>query len=271
MSELWQELVDLLRRRPLLWLPVLAADLLGYFVNLARVATLRAMVLHQTARHSVLGGAVVHTQLSASAMQSTTVLALLLTWLSYFVRALLYAAALVIVAEMVRNAGERRRPAETSPGTALARHWGGMLELALRTLAVYAIAALLFSWLTQWLTRHGHTALLHSAWLGNGVLLIVLIILALSLPPVALRVLSGRSPDARSAGLSQQLALLLLLVVAVLGIFVGNSRELAQVAPAVRYPLEAIASLVVALPYALLFVGLGVLARALAGRSVDEG
>lgn len=270
MGELWQELVELLRQRPLLWVPVLVADLLGYLCNLGRVATLRAFVLHQTAQHSVLGGAVMHGQLSASALRSTTVVALLLTWLSYFVRILLYAVALVVTAQLVRRAREHQREAPRDATASAAAHWGGILELSLRALAIYALAALLYSLLTQWLTRHNDTGLLHTAWLGNGALLVVLMVLAVTLPPVAVRVLAGTVPEPRMAALSQQLAISLLLLVAMLGLFVGNSRQLAQVTPAVRYPLEAVASLVVALPYVLLFVGLSVLAMSLSRRQTNE-
>lgn len=262
MGELWRELVDLLTRRPLLWVPVLVADLLAYVANLARNGILRAVVLHRTAQHSVLGGPVVHAPMSASAVESTTILALLLSWLTYFIRILLYAGAFVATAALVKGAMERISRPATEIIPALQQKWGGILELALRALSVYAIAALLFSWVTPYLTRHGHKDLFKSAWLDFGLTLLVPLALAILLPPVALRILSGRQPEKLIAGISQQFALTLVVVISLLALFVSsNSRELAQVSPGARYPLEIVGSLLVALPYVLLFTGLAILAR----------
>jgi hypothetical protein len=262
MGELWRDLVELLRRRPALWLPVLLADLLGYLLNLLRGVSLRALVLHETAQRSALGGAVVHTPLSPSAMQSASIFALLLSWFTYFLRMLLYSGAFVATAALVQAYLQRQKDAAGRVGPAFARHWGGILELALRALSVYALAALLFGWVSPWLAKHGQTALLHSPWFGFTLTLLVLVILSLLLPPVALRVLAGAPPRPAEARVSQQFALVLVLVAALLASFVSsNSRQLAQAPPAARFPLEIIGSLVVALPYVLLFVGLAILAR----------
>lgn len=271
MGELWGELVELLRRRPALWLPVLIADLLGYLTNLGRNGLLRALVMHQTAQQSALGGPVVHTQLSPAAMQTTTILALLLTWFAYLVRMLLYSAALIATAALVQAYRERRERPGAAVGPALATKWGGILELALRGLAVYAIAALLFAWLSPWMNAHGQKALLHSPWFDFGLGLVVLLLLAALLAPPALRVLAGRAPQADLAQRAQQLSFTLVVVAAVLGLAVGgNSRELLHLSPAARYPLEIIGSLVVALPYVLLFTGLALLARHVLQRHADS-
>lgn len=266
MGELWRDLVDLLRRRPALWVPVLVADLLGYLVDMGRNALLVAVVLHQTAHQSALGGPIIHGPMSASAMEGTTILALLLSWLTYFVRLLLYAGAFIAIAALVEAYSERVRKPAAELGPALQRSWGGILELSLRALSVYAIAALLFTWLAGYVSNHGHKALLHNLWFDfvlRGLLL--RLILAVLLAPVALRVLSGSQPDKPHARLSQQFAAILALVISLLALFVGyNSRELAQVPPAARYPLEIVGSLLVALPYVLLFTGLALLARRLA-------
>ena len=270
MAELWRDLVEILRRRPLLWLPVLIADLLGYLVSLGRNGLLRALVLHETAQHSVLGGAAVHGPMSASAMESTTIAALLLSWLTYFLRLLLYSGALVTTAALLRAYTERSERPVNEVGPAVGRSWGGILELALRSLAVYAIAALLFSWLSQWLSSHGRTAVLHDAWFNFGLTLAVLLVLAALLPPVAVRVLSGHLPSKKVARQAQQFALVLVAVTALLSnVISANARELAQAPAGARYPLEIVGSLLVALPYVLLFTGLALLARR-AGRDAAE-
>ncbi len=270
MGELWRDLVDLLRTRPLLWIPVLLADLLGYLLNLGRIGLLQAMVLHETAQRSALGGAVVHTPLSASALQSATIVALLLSWVTYFLRLLLYSGALVAIAALVQGYLRRETRPASAIGPSLGSHAGGILDLALRGLATYAVAALLFSWLSNLLQKHGYTAVLQNPWFGVLLGLFVLLVLAALLSPVALRVLAGRTPSRELAGASQQFAAVLAIVVSLLATFVGaNTREMAHVASGARYPLEIVGSLVVALPYVLLFTGLSLLARKVA-RSEPE-
>ena len=262
MGELWRDLVEMLRRHPALWLPVLIADLLGYVVNLGRISLLRAIVMHRTAQQSVLGGAVVHSQMSASAMQSTTVIALLLTWLTYLIRILLYAGAFVATAALLRAYVERAEKPLAQIGPALSRQWGGLFEIALRALAIYAVAALFLSWLTASLSKHGQAALLRSGGFEFGLTLLVLLVLSALLPPVALRVLTNRAPGKDLTRSSQQLAFILVTVAALLASFVTiNSRELSQIPLGARYPLEIVGSLLVALPYVLLFTGLALLAR----------
>lgn len=264
MAELWRDLVEMLRRRPALWLPVLVADLLCYLISLGRTGLLRAIVLHNTAQQSVFGGAVVHGPMTASAMESTTIAALLISWLAYFFRILLYACAFAATAALVDAFSERESKPASTIGPTLVRLRGGILELALRGLAIYAVAALFLSWLTPTLVKSGHTAVLRNAWFNFGLSLIVSLLLSAMLAPVALRVLAGRSPRQPLKSISQQFSMILLTVAVLLASFVtANSRELAQVPPGARYPLEIVGSLLVALPYVFLFTGIVLLARRL--------
>lgn len=271
MAELWQHVVESLRKRPVLWLPVLLADLLCFLVGLGRSGLLKAIVLHNTAQQSVLGGAVTHGPMTASAMQSTTILAVLLSWLAYFVRLLLYSGAFVITAALVQ-AYQARTPKPMSViMPALTRLRGGMLELALRALAVYALAALLLSWATSSLLKHGQTALVQSLWLNFSMGLLVALLLAALLAPVALRVLSGRAPRPELTRQAQYFSMILMAVATLLSTFVAaNGRELTRTPPGARYPLEVIGSLVVALPYVLLFTGIALLARQSAAMELDS-
>lgn len=264
MGELWRDLVEVLRKRPVLWLPVLIADLLVYLVNFGRALLLHSLVLHQTAQQSVFGGAVVHGPMTGSVAESTTVFALLLSWVVNFLKILLYTAAFAVTAALVQAVLERRRKIAPVIGPALTQGWGGILELTLRALAVYAIAALLFSWLAPVLLKHGQTALVRGPWFPICSSLLVLLVLATTLPAPALRLLSGRAPLADEIRLAQQFCLILALVTEVLTIMVAsNSRELAGVPPGARFPLEIVGSLVVALPYVLIFAGMAVMARRL--------
>ncbi|HLI76839.1 MAG TPA: hypothetical protein VKV02_07830 [Acidobacteriaceae bacterium] len=270
MGELWRDLVEVMRRRPALWLPVLMADLLGYLANLGRNGLLRAFVLHQTAQQSVLGGAVVHGPMTASTMESTTVLALLLSWFTYFLRILLYAGALVATAALVNAYLDRADKPAAAVGPAMQRQWSTILELTLRALAVYAVAALLMSWVSPALIKYGQGALLKNFWFALALSLLVPAVLATLVAPVAVRLLSGRTIDTALNKLTQHFAYVLVAVTTFLATVVSaNSRALAQAGPAARYPLEIIGSWMVALPYALLFVGLSLLARRNARAEVE--
>ena len=139
MAELWRDLVELLRSRPALWLPVLIADLLSYGINLGRNSLVRVIVLHNTAQQSVLGGTVVHGPMTASAMESTTIVALLLSWLTNFARILLYTCAFVATAALIQAFRERASKPAAAVLPALGRFWGGILDIALRALALYSL------------------------------------------------------------------------------------------------------------------------------------
>ena len=270
MAELWRDLVEMLRQRPALWLPVLVADLLCYLISLGRASLLRVIVLHNTAQQSVFGGAVVHGPMTASAMESTTITALLLSWLTYFARILLYACAFAATAALVRAFAERATKPASTIMPALVRLRGGILELALRGLAVYAVAALILSWVTPNLIKGGHTALLRSPWFNFSLSLLLSAVLSVLLAPVAVRVLAGRAPGQALTRLAQQFSMILLAVAALLASFVAaNGREMAQIPPGARYPLEIVGSLFVALPYVLLFTGIALLARRLAREDPD--
>ena len=261
MGELWQNVSGLMVKRPILWLPVLLADLLGLLASLGRGALLRAIVLHQLQYRSVLGGAPTRTQLSAAAMQQTNMLAFAVTWSSYLLRMLLYAAAFVITAALVRGFAARMEHPLPEVGVALRRHAGSIVSLSLRALALYAAAAALFGAAANSLSKHGHKAVLAGHWFEGAAGVLLLAALAFVLPPLALRALAGRSPSQTLKQNAQLFTFLLGLVALAIAYFVNaNIRTVRGGAPFSRFLLEMSGSWIVALPYAILFAGLGLLA-----------
>lgn len=260
MGELWRSVSEMMWKRPSLWVPVLVADLLGFFVNFGRLALLRAVV-EKAEYHSALGGAPVRNQLTASAVHSATTTAIVVDWTSYLLRLLLYTAALMATAALVRSFKERlKKPWAEVPG-ALKTHVGGIFSLGLRALAIYGAAAVLFAWLGSSLVKHGHRAWLASGWIEIGVTLVLMIALALLLGPVAIQVLAKRYAPAALKQRAQWFALSLGFVALVLGIYVSGNIRTIRMEPSVgRTLLELSGSWIVALPYAVLFVGLAMLA-----------
>ncbi len=260
MSELWRDLSEVLWKRPVLWLPVLVADLLGYLLNVGRGALIRAVVLSRL-QHSVLSGQAVGA-MTPGVAQSTSILALLLTWTANFLRIFLYAAALVVTARLVWAVVSREK--DVSVAAAVRANLGGIFELALRALAIDAVAALLFSLTVSYLRKAGAVAILRNGWFTQGAALLLMVVLAVAVAPVAVRVLAGKAPGTAVSRQAQLLALTLGFVSLLMGTFVAtNGAALLHASAGARFGLELVGSLLVALPYAPMFVGLSLLAKRL--------
>ena len=262
MSELWRDLSEVLWKRPMLWLSILLADLFGSLLNLGRGALIRAVVLSHL-QHSVLSGQAVGA-MRPDVARSTSILALLLTWTTNFLRISLYATAFVVTARLVW--AFLSRDEGLSVAAAVRAKWGGIVEVALRVLAIDAVAALLFSLLVSYLRKGGMDTILRNGWFTQGCALLLMMVLAVAVAPAAVRVLAGKSPGAAVRRQAQLLALTLGFVSLLVAAFVaGNGAALLRTSPGARLGLELVGSLLIALPYAPMFVGLSLLARLLEG------
>ncbi len=258
MEELWQQTSELLWQSPLLWLPVLVADLLGFLAALGSASLMRSVILNRLQYHSVLGGPAVPTQLSAATVHRANLIAALITLPADYLRLLLYALALVVTAAMVRACRQRETSAFADVLPALRRNGGAVLSLSLRALAIFGGVALLSSWLAESLVAHGHKAWFAGGWLDLGIAAIRTALLAWLLVPVAVQLLAGRAPTAKRRTTAQLFAFALGLVSLLLGRFTAeNMRAVHIVSAPARYALELTASWIVALPYAVFFVALG--------------
>ena len=262
MGELWRGVTEITWKRPSVWLPVLIADLVGFFINLGRLALLRAVVVEHSEYRSALGGAPMRAPITAATAHGITTLALVIDWTSYLLRLLLYAAALIATAALVHGFRERVQRPWAGIGVALRRYAGGIFSLSLRALAIYGAAALLFSWLANSIVSHGHKAWLANGWLELGATLILMLALALLLAPVAVQVLAKRYAPADIKQRAQVFAFSLGLVALAIGTFVtANIRTVRGGLSLGRTLLELSGSWLVALPYAVLFVGIALLAH----------
>ncbi len=261
MGELWRRVSELIWRRPSLLLPVLVADLLGYLVNFGRTALFRAIVLSRVQYHSALGGAPLRATLSPGAAQRMQILLLVITWATYFLRMLLYGGALIATAALVRGYIARMQGPTAQIAPAIRRDAAGMLSLCLRALALYSLAALLLDWTGMALVKHGHTAVLATGWVDFGVGALLYAALAWLLAPMSVQVLTRRYPGPALRQHTQLFAFLLGLASLALGMFVAkNIRAAHAMAPVARFFLELTGSWIVAIPFAVLFVALGLMA-----------
>ena len=261
MEELWRQATEMMSQRPVLWLPVLVADLLGFLLNLGATAMVRAAVLSRLQYHSALGGGTMRAPMSAATLQHAQTLALVITWSSNFLRLLLYAAAFITTAALVRGFRSRVDKPVREILPALKQHATGIVSLALQAFTLYAFAAYLFSSLGRALIAHGHKGVLASGWVEIGAGFLLIAVLAAVLTPAAIRIFARHRPSSVDQRNGQLFALGLAAVALVLGRFVeSNLRSVRIVFEPARYALGLTGSLIVALPYAVLFAGLGVLA-----------
>lgn len=259
MEELWQQTSELLIRRPLLWLPVLMADLLGYLVSLGDRVLVRMDLAHHLQYQSALGGPAIQGQVNATAVEHLTLIALLLSWATFLLHILFYTAALAVTAKLVSTyMGQRRRDALPAlPGATV----GGVLGLAFQVWVVYVVLSFGFGWLTRSLVTHGHRTLLAGGWFELGGAALLFALLAFLLAPAVLQMLTQRRTLHLFNSQAQVFGFLLGMVALLLGHSVRMSiRSVHITDPASRYALEITGSWIAALPFVIMFTGFGLLA-----------
>lgn len=255
MDELWRKTSELLWARPLLWLPVLVADLLAFSASIGSNALVHTVVWNKLQYHSALGGGPIRGQLDPAAVQHASLLAGLVTLPFDFLRLLLYAIAFIVTAALVLSFARRDEKPTHMILPVLRRHLTAVFALSLRALAIYGGMALVAGWVSQTLLAHGHKTWLATGWFQFGIGAVRVALLAFLLAPVAVGVVGGRLPTGVLRTAAQSFAFALGLVSLVLGIFVSaNVRVVHFASTFTRYLLELTGSWIVALPFAVFFV-----------------
>ncbi len=266
MEELWRKVSELMMQRPLLWLPVLVADLLAFLVGLGGKVWLQHILINRLETRSVLGGPAVMAPASPSAVQSAVQAVAPIEWGTSLLRLLLYTVAFLATVALVRAFRARSQKPGDEISIVLRRQFTDVLPVAGTALLVYLVTSFAAKFLSTYLIRHGHRAALQSGasiggWFGLAVAAVTIVLLALLVAPAAVQALARRALDATHRQQAQILALSLGMVAMVLGRFVeANLRELRTASPIVQALLGVTGSWIAALPYAVLFAGLGFLA-----------
>ncbi|HEV2578589.1 MAG TPA: hypothetical protein VGU25_15395 [Acidobacteriaceae bacterium] len=253
-EQLWRRTVTLVREYPLLWLPVIVADLGSSALKASKSFVMFYLLRFAFRGHSVLGFATVDPTANGLAYALTG------GWaqVTRFACIALYAAAFLVTSRMVMQQMGRPR----SDGRNLI---GASLLLGLRAF-LFAIPLILASFLPITLAvtyPRWHPIVAH--WLFSDLLgLLIMCGLAYLMVPVALHAVAEvRSGQAGGhlvqtgrtwafAGVTASTSLIILEHI-VLGISYGTHSEVLAI--------RAIASLIAALPYAPLYVALSLLAK----------
>lgn len=254
-EELWRRTARLTYENPVLWLPVLLADLLGFGLQYGERTFASAMIRNAFRSHSVLAGA---TGFDSSSARVTffSILSFLLRFGVEFLTVILYAWALFITARLVARciAAKDWSDVANVAGKVLGLGLRAFLVVIAMVLSVFCIIELPLMW-SRW---HG----LMTWWFFNDVVALVLMCAsACVLVPAALRALSDvPAPNrkhihiARKSSIAAVVASTTLIVIAhfiegqVRGSFTGVLAT------------QVVNSVIFVLPYAPLYVALALLA-----------
>lgn len=266
MEKLWRKLTELMMQRPVLWLPVLVADLLAFLIGLGSRAWIQSILRRRLETHSVLGGPAVRVPLNAAAMQQAIQAVTPIQWGANLLRLLLYTLAFLATVALVRAFRARSERPGREMIQVLQRQFGNILPVAGTALLAYLVTAALAKFLSDLLIRHGHKAVLQSGaavggWFGLATGTLSVGLLAFFVAPAAVQALARRALDLLHRRQAQMLSLGLGMVALLLGRFVeANLLSLHGPSAAVRSLLGITGSWIAALPYAMLFAGLGLVA-----------
>lgn len=259
MGRYWREASDLFFRRPVLWVPVVVADVLGSLLNAGQQSLGKMLAMAQLQYHSVLGGTVRQGGFTMEQARHVFVQLTALAWTSYFVRTLLYAAAFVLTAALLWAGDRRGRWSQAF--RSLQERGTGVTGIALRALAVFAVVSITNNYLMRVLSEQ-RSPLVRNIWFHLLLSAIAVGLQVMVLTGPALRVLLGPVPVGEHAKRSARLMALLLGFASIgLAYFAGKSAmAIGSTTQERKLFLEILGSLLTAIPYILLFVGFGVIA-----------
>lgn len=259
--------IEIIRRRPVLLLPLLCADQTALYLNVLR-HILNRKIEHWMLTARSVTGALIQTPIT-DAHARIRVLMLLgpLSWANYFIRMLLFTAAFVITACIVRNAIDGAPP---NWRDAFSTAWKGMAGILLFVLkffgAFVAAGALSVAFyrlhiVSYWLRAAGLSA--------TGLWSIVIAsLIAWLLAPPALRLLNPALAKPLPAELKRT-ARIICILCGVTSTVLSLALENLKLSPEVlssfnawfwNYPAPSLESALIALPYLPMWIGLALLA-----------
>jgi hypothetical protein len=267
MRKLCSEVVEYLRKHPILWLPYIAADLLAIFVwQLRRVAE-KSIFRWFSSGHSALEGDIHATVAKASFAYAPIAIVSIVAVVSLFV------AALVATAVIIDSIGREQRPDARMILAIPAARWRKILLFSLRFLITAGVFGGGTGGLAYYLLSRAHRQdLITSFWFLAAGTLVWVGFAGWLLVPAAIRLVGGATALVSVQTRKQGTILAVLATEAgdALGFFLPklessmllNSRWESNV-------LSVFNSILANAPDALLFIGLSLLAADLP-RKVDE-
>lgn len=266
MRELWQKTAALFWERPILWVPVLCADFLRYWLWTFEDTASRKLVIWLLYKHSVLGGLVPRTSGSEiSLILKAALIGAPPLWGSYFLDICFYTSALLMtsaLAEMI--------VAESKPDLLVALRF---MKLRLRRVVPFSLKVFLFLVggaviFASTLGRFGG-GLTRMYIYGFGATAIWSALIAYFMAPAAILLLR----DSQSALLKREsavrgraFAIAATIAVSAIAYFATLAEQSSATSPIFAHgapvlAVNCVASLVAALPYIPLFIALSLIEK----------
>lgn len=264
MRELWRRTADLFWEHPILWLPVLAADLLGQCVTQLQQLLTHRIVLSLVERHSVLGNTPDLVAYKAAAMKAALLIAPFV-WGSYFINICLYTMAFLVTARLVFTFQEQPSAASFA-ATLKAGHPRRIFVFALKIFAMFILAAMLLLAVDLFVVSTHQAKLVAMALWADGAAMVVSVCIAYCIVPSSLRLIKDRNSFLADESIwrGRSIAILVVAASSVIAFCVQTAEQsllgTSPVHPMTLLALGAIASLFAAVPYVPLFIALSLVA-----------
>ena len=276
MRKLWQEVLQLLRSHVVLWLPVLCASMLTYFIEYLRptiVWHVGIASLHWMAPHSAFGGPPVGqtsaTEGSVVAIMSTMRLIL------QFLNIVCFAIAFFVTANMIEEISRRSR---ADIGTSLKLSRRALKNTVFLSLVVLAISAAAFALMASsipFISREVHLDPIHFGnYTGTAFAVVLYGLLSWLVTPLALKSLQppGQVAKPETISLARQYSFVVSLTMTVAYLLLSSIHHPRFFDRQATMAWTLASTAVTNLPYAPLYAGLALLVlRQEQGMAGDAG
>jgi hypothetical protein len=262
MRDLWRKTTALFWESPILWLPVVCADLLAFcFTRVQKLLTWQ-LINSFLLGHSALTGQAIPPVDQRAVIIKAAILGGPFVWGTYFLNTCLYTAAFVITATLVRTLEQHLRP--DLPLVLLGSRTRRILVLSIKLLALWALAVALIVPTTTLAQKWKFPA----TYLAPCFVVLASVSIAYCMAPSGISLLrdaQSRSVTAEYITWGRSFSILMVLASLAVGYFVPMVERSLFASPFLvrgipRLIIEAIASSVTAFPYVLLFISLSLIA-----------
>ncbi|HEX4022033.1 MAG TPA: hypothetical protein VHX63_12885 [Acidobacteriaceae bacterium] len=275
MQELWRKTITLFWSEPILWLPVLCADIAAFcLTRLQKFFTRQIVLWFLQNHHSVLSNSPASSNNIAVFIMKAALLAGPFVWGTYFLCICLYTAAFVVTASLVHQFLQRQQSDLSFALTSLRSCFRSISFFSLKLLGLYAIAAVFLVSATSLIQSVHPAKFLTEQPVIFSSFFLISVWIAYNMTPAGIRLLRNpQSPSitAQSIKSGRTFAILIVLASTTIGYFAQVS-EMSFSSTSLfsrgigLLTMEGVASLIVAFPYVLLFIALALTAT----RNVED-
>jgi hypothetical protein len=144
MQDLWQRTIKLFREHPILWAPLIIADLSAFFLTWLQKSSTKWIIHWLLIKHyhSALDGSVIIPNTDPLAMRKAAIIVSPLVWGGYFVHICLYTAAFVLTAAFVGKILCNQKPYSADAVSLLRSNLRQVTWFSLKVLALWMIGGI---------------------------------------------------------------------------------------------------------------------------------